>query len=109
MGPKIVQGIPRWFKMLSNMPPRGLKTTPRLPAVPSDLLEEASKKPKSFRYLRKINDLCLLPVSAPIVSEGVKTALKLPKKAPEGAQQGRNTAPRAPKIAPRATQEGPNR
>ena len=109
MASKIAQDSPTWLKIAHNMPPRGSKTASRRLQEAKEPPKEAPERPKSFKNLKKINDLCLLAFSLPMAFRGLKMAPRWPKRAPRGAQESPKTAPRAPKSAPRAPQEGSRR
>ena len=63
MASKMAQDSARSLKMTSIMHPRGLKTAPRRFQVPSEPSKDPSKRPKSFKNLRKINVFGLLTFS----------------------------------------------
>ena len=62
MTPTIAQDSPTWFKIASNMPPRGLKIVPRQLHVATGPPKDAPERPKSFQHFTN-NDFCILDVS----------------------------------------------
>ena len=107
MASKIAQNKLEMHKMASDMPPRSFNIAPRRLQVAREPPEEAPKRPESFEHPCVFNVFCLLALSLPMGSSGLKMAPRWPKRAPREAQEGPKTATRAPKIAPRAAQEGP--
>ena len=75
--------------------PRGPENAQRRLQEAKSLPKEASKRPKYFKHLRKINVVCLLAFSLPMAIRGLKMAPRGPKRAPRGAQESPKTAPRA--------------
>ena len=66
MASKIAQDSPTWLKIANNMPPRGPKRATRRIQVLLETPQDLPEKPKSFKNLKKINDVCLLAFSLPM-------------------------------------------
>ena len=110
MASKIVQYIPIWFKVATNMHPRALKTAPGRLQVPFEPPKKAFKSPKAFKPIVVFNgflhhrlfasDRLLRP------QDGSKMAPEGPKTGPREPQDGPKSAPRAAQEAILGTLEG---
>ena len=66
MASKMAQDSARSLKMSSIMPPRGLKRATRRLQVLLETPQDLPEIPKTFKYLRKIDDFYFLAVSLPM-------------------------------------------
>ena len=56
MASKIAQDSPTWLKIASDVPPKGPEKATRRIQVLLETPQDLPEKPKSFQYLKKIND-----------------------------------------------------
>ena len=110
MASKIVQYIPIWFKVATNMHPRALKTAPGRLQVPFEPPKKAFKSPKAFKPIVVFNgflhhrlfasDRLLRP------QDGSRMAQEGPKRGPGGPQYHPKSAQGRHMSGPRGAQEG---